>query len=90
MNLSAMTPIDPIEEAIFHAASQLDDPDRRTAFLRRACGDDPNLLARITSLLEADARAGEFFEGDPLQLKAIGAVHESISPASPPEMRREL
>ncbi len=63
-----MTPIDPVEEAIFHAASELSDPANRAAFLDRACGGDLDLRARMAQLLQADVQARQFFTADPLDL----------------------
>jgi serine/threonine protein kinase/WD40 repeat protein len=60
--------VNTIEEAIFHAASELEDPQARVAFLERACADDSALRARIESLQEADARARQFMADDPLGL----------------------
>jgi hypothetical protein len=61
-----MTPIDPVEEAIFHAASALSDPTNRAAFLDRVCGGDHELRARMAQLLEADVQANQFFTENPL------------------------
>ncbi|MBL7185514.1 MAG: protein kinase [Phycisphaerae bacterium] len=40
------------EEAIFKAAVKLKTPAEREAYLENACGNDSELLARVTSLLE--------------------------------------
>ena len=66
--MSAMTPIDPVEEAIFNAASELGDPRNRAAFLDQSCGADKALRARIEALLAADAKAEQFLAEDPLGL----------------------
>ncbi|MEO8426841.1 MAG: protein kinase [Verrucomicrobiota bacterium] len=62
------TPLDPIEEAIFNAARELTQAESRATFLDRACGSDSALRGRIDALLRADARAGQFFADDPLDL----------------------
>ena len=62
---SAAAPLDPVEEAIFTAASELPDAPTRRVFLDRACGGEGALRARIEALLEADARAREFLADDP-------------------------
>ena len=68
MNADAASPTpDPVEEAIFHAASDLAQP-ARAAFLDRACGTDSALRARIETLLAADIRARQFLAADPLDL----------------------
>jgi serine/threonine protein kinase/Tol biopolymer transport system component len=41
------------EQAIFQAAVRLTNPAEREAFVQQTCGDDPALLARLTSLLQA-------------------------------------
>src|SRR5262245_23795628 len=46
MNASA-----PNDEAIFHAAREVPDRDRRLEYVRRACGGDPNLVADVEALL---------------------------------------
>src|SRR5271167_1013336 len=62
--------MDTIEEAIFHAASELTDPLSRASFLDRACGAEGPLRARLEALLQADLRASQFLAQDPLQLGA--------------------
>ena len=63
-----MTPIDPVEEAIFNAASELADPKNRAAFLDQSCGGDQELRSRIDALLTADAKAEKYLAEDPLGL----------------------
>jgi serine/threonine protein kinase len=60
--------VNAIEEALFHAASDLEDADVRAAFLDRACGSDSALRARMEVLLEADSRGRKFMADDPLGL----------------------
>jgi serine/threonine-protein kinase len=48
-------------EEIFFAALELDDPDARSSFLDRACGD-PEVRRRVERLLARDAQAGGFLE----------------------------
>jgi WD40 repeat protein/serine/threonine protein kinase len=50
------------EEAIFHEALQYQNPEWRSAFLDRACGDDRELRLQVLSLLAAHEQAGEFLE----------------------------
>jgi WD40 repeat protein/serine/threonine protein kinase len=71
MKVSSATPpdpLDPVEEAVFNAASALADPPTRAAFLNRACGNDTALRARMEVLLQAHDRANQFFGDDPLDL----------------------
>jgi len=49
------------EEALFEAARNLTDPAVRQAFLERACATDPELLARIETLLKSENNADAFF-----------------------------
>ena len=39
------------EESIFYRALELDSPAERSSYLKKACGDDADLLARIEALL---------------------------------------
>src|SRR5262245_31206258 len=80
MNKESASPRpDPVEEAIFHAASDM-EPHARAAFLDRACGADTALRARIDTLLAAGIRANQFLADDPLQLgSAKGSPPEQPS-----------
>jgi eukaryotic-like serine/threonine-protein kinase len=60
-----------IEEAIFHAASELTDPRARAAFLDQACGADGALRARLEALLRAEIKASQFLAQDPLEFGAL-------------------
>jgi serine/threonine protein kinase/tetratricopeptide (TPR) repeat protein len=57
----------PTEEAIFHAALEIDAADRRSAYLDEACGGHEGLRRRVEALLRRHAAA----EG-PLDRPAIG------------------
>ncbi len=48
-----MTASRPNNEAIFHAARDIPDPDRRRAYVRQACGSDEARIAQIEALLAA-------------------------------------
>jgi probable HAF family extracellular repeat protein len=48
--------------AIFNEALDLDTPHDRAAYLDRACASDPDLRARVETLLAAHGRAGGFLE----------------------------
>src|SRR5437867_1960733 len=45
------------------------EPDQRTAFLDRACGDDPALRQQVLTLLTAEEQAGSFM--------AAGAMNDA-------------
>ena len=77
--------VNTIEEAIFHAASELQGAQERTAFLERACGADPALRARIEALLEADNRARQFLADDPFGLGPDASPRPSQASAPPEE-----
>jgi tetratricopeptide (TPR) repeat protein/serine/threonine protein kinase len=48
-----MTAPRPDNEAIFHAARDIPDPDRRREYVRGACGGDEARIARVEALLAA-------------------------------------
>ena len=48
-----MTASWPDNEAIFHAARDIPDPDRRREYVREACGEDEGRIAHIEALLAA-------------------------------------
>src|SRR5262249_54011501 len=48
-----MTASRPDNEAIFHAARDIPDPDRRRAYVREACGGDEARVAHVEALLAA-------------------------------------
>ena len=48
-----MTASPPDNEAIFHAARDIPDPDRRREYVREACGGDEARIAHIEALLAA-------------------------------------
>jgi len=48
-----MTASQPNNEAIFHAARAIPDPDRRDAYVREACGRDEDRVAHLQALLLA-------------------------------------
>jgi eukaryotic-like serine/threonine-protein kinase len=48
------------EQAIFLAVLDIDDPDERSSYLARSCGDDEELRSRIEDLLKADGHPGCF------------------------------
>jgi WD40 repeat protein/serine/threonine protein kinase/tetratricopeptide (TPR) repeat protein len=50
------------EEAIFKAAFKIKSSTKRMAYLKNACGNDTNLLARVKALLKAHDEAGSFLE----------------------------
>jgi serine/threonine-protein kinase len=51
----------PTIEEIFFAVLELDDPDARSSFLDKACGD-PDVRRRVERLLARDGEAGGFLE----------------------------
>jgi len=50
------------ERAIFKAALKIKLPTKRAAYVKKACGDDSKLLARIEALFKAHDEAGDFLE----------------------------
>ncbi|MHC4535249.1 MAG: protein kinase domain-containing protein [Planctomycetota bacterium] len=53
------------EESIFNAALELDGPTARAAYLKKACGNDQNLLNRLQALLELNEIEDGFLENPP-------------------------
>jgi serine/threonine protein kinase len=49
-------------EALFLAAAEIGEPEERTAFLARECGDDRALRERVEGLLASHEGAGDFLE----------------------------
>jgi tetratricopeptide (TPR) repeat protein len=72
-----------IEEAIFHAASELTDPQSRAAFLDRACGAEGPLRTRLEALLQADLKASQFLAQDPLEF-GVHAENQPVRASAPP------
>ena len=56
-------------DSIFLAAVEL-QPDQRTAYLKEACGNDTELLARVERLLDAQSHVGSFLESPAPELGA--------------------
>jgi serine/threonine protein kinase/tetratricopeptide (TPR) repeat protein len=54
------------EHELFAAALEIDDPDRRAAYLDRACGGDHAMRARVEALLRAHEQAGSFLQAPPV------------------------
>ncbi|MFH1882645.1 MAG: serine/threonine-protein kinase, partial [Planctomycetota bacterium] len=50
------------EEAIFYAVLDIKSPSERTAYLKRVCGNDTELLARMEALLKVHANECSFLE----------------------------
>jgi len=50
------------EEAIFKAAFRLKSRTKQTAYLKKVCGNNTDLLARVEALLKAHEEAGDFLE----------------------------
>jgi hypothetical protein len=48
-----MTASRPDNEALFHAARAIPDPERRRAYVRQACGGDETRVALVEALLAA-------------------------------------
>src|SRR5207237_2817497 len=48
------------ERAIFDAVLEIDDPDKRSAYLNQACGGDAKLRQQIEGLLKAQEMLGSF------------------------------
>src|SRR5262249_35593247 len=60
-------------DTIFLAAVEVADEPERAAYIAQACGDDPELRARVEKLVAAHFRAGSFLEGPAEASPATGA-----------------
>ena len=52
-----MTAPRPDDEAIFHAALDIPEPDRRRGYVLEACGGDQTLIAHVEATTARDATA---------------------------------
>src|SRR5271166_5537566 len=57
-----MTASRPDNEAIFHAAREISDPDRRQAYVREACGGDEARIAHIEALVAVNDRTNSLLD----------------------------
>ena len=53
------------EEAIFNAVIEIDSPVERAAFVKSACGDNTELLARVEGLLKVHYEDDSFLKSPP-------------------------
>lgn len=59
------------QEALQH------EREERYSFLREACGDDPEMLRAVESLLQADSEAADFLEENPgAYLRSMSSGYE--------------
>ncbi len=71
------------EEAIFHIARRIEDPELRTDYLQQACGDDTALLARVGALLDVHEQEQAFLRSAPAEPEpTIDAAPISESPGT--------
>src|SRR5262245_43151920 len=85
------------ERSIYLDALDIDDPASRSAYLDKACGDDPDLRQRVEALLVANDAAGSFLqEPAPAQLgqsptmtQAGGPTPSMAPPGMPPTKTAE-
>jgi hypothetical protein len=61
-------------ETIFHAAVEIESPEKRQAYVEEACGSDRELRARVEALLRANHDAGSFLEKPPAGFAATIAT----------------
>ncbi len=67
------------ERAVFLAALEIDDPERRAAYLQDACGDDTESRRNLEELLQASAAAGSFLDTPAVDLGSTASDTESHS-----------
>ena len=68
--------------ALFEAAVSL-DPEQRSAFLDRACGENGSLRQAVEELLQADAAAGSFLKDPMFNLPTADNGHASQAAIGP-------
>ena len=69
-------------EALLDGALDL-GPDERAAFLERECGNDPELLQRVSSILAAGERTDSLLEVSAAHVAAPMLADEPLQPAAP-------
>jgi len=70
-----MTASQPNNEAIFHAARDFPDPDRRREYVREACGGDETRIAHVEALLAA-ADAPDSLLDRPAGSPAVATINQ--------------
>jgi eukaryotic-like serine/threonine-protein kinase len=76
-----MTASRPDNEAIFHAARDIPNPDRRQEYVREACGGDEARIAHIDALLQAADRPDSLLDHPAAGI--LGATIERPTTESP-------
>jgi serine/threonine protein kinase len=73
-------------DELFFKAREITDPAERHAFMEKACGDSPELLAKVAALLAAEEEAEDYFgatlldepgagsSGDPGAGRPVGSI----------------
>jgi serine/threonine protein kinase len=72
-----MTASQPDIEAIFHAARDIAEPDRRRAYVREACGGDEARIAHVDALLAAADRPDSLLDRP---AGGLAATSDEVSP----------
>jgi serine/threonine protein kinase/tetratricopeptide (TPR) repeat protein len=83
MNAMAM----PSVKAIFDQAHEIGDPDKRRAFLDRACDGAPELRERVEALLRAFVDAGSFLETPANRVRDTASFRSDGNTPSAAELR---
>lgn len=66
------------ERTIFLEALEKDNPEQRSAFLDKVCGEDAELRHRVETLLSAHNDAGSFLEKTPQEIDADSVFGETV------------
>ena len=82
-----MTASRPNNEAIFHAARDIPDPDRRRQYVRVACGGDEALIAHVEALLAA-ADAPDTLLGRPAWSDPLATIDQPAAESTSAIFRR--
>ncbi len=70
------------ERSLFLAAVEIDDSEKRAAYLRDACGEDAELRRGVEELLQANAAAGSFMDTPAATMETAHSDASSASPLS--------
>ncbi|HET6574008.1 MAG TPA: serine/threonine-protein kinase [Fimbriiglobus sp.] len=72
----------PDEKSIFNAVRRLDTPEARRLYLDQACGEAPDVRARVEALLRVHDGDSTFLESPPLEFRADVAPPTDEAPGT--------
>src|SRR5262245_23700802 len=78
-----MNLLQPDDEAIFHAARNIEAPEVRAAYLAQVCGEDDGLRREVEVMLSAYDRERGFLESSPFDHDEVATAAWPPSPEAP-------